>query len=85
MTLETIIDKVKRAAVVDGGSADSDEDPFSLEEFMKALREEAAANAEFFGDAEGSASVGDIPFRETVNAVASGDGEFNWVLIGSDK
>jgi hypothetical protein len=81
MTLETIIDKVKRTAVVDGGTADADEDPFSMESFMKALREEAAANAEFFGEDDADEDAGDLPFKSTVDAVA-GTGGFNWMLIG---
>lgn len=53
LSLEAIIDKVKRAAVVDGddvGTKAGGEDPYSVENFMKALQEEAAANAAFFGD-----------------------------------
>lgn len=50
ITLEIVIDKVKRAAVVDGDDVKSAEDPYSVENFMKALQEEAAASAAFFGD-----------------------------------
>lgn len=50
ITLEAVIDKVKRAAVVDGDDVHSAEDPYSVENFMKALEEEAAASASFFGD-----------------------------------
>jgi hypothetical protein len=49
LTLPNVIDKVKRAAVVDGDEVHS-EDPYSMENFMKALQEEAAASASFFGD-----------------------------------
>lgn len=81
MSLESIIEKVKRTAVVDGGDADTDEDPYSLESFMKALREEAAANAEFFGEEAEAEEDGDLPLKATVDSVV-GDGGFNWMLIG---
>ena len=42
--------QVKRAAVVDGDDVKSAEDPFSMEQFLQALKEEMEANAEFFGD-----------------------------------
>ena len=37
-------------SVVDGDDVAASEDPFSMEQFLKALQEETAANAEFFGD-----------------------------------
>lgn len=83
MTLDAIIDKVRRSAVVDGGAADADEDPYSLESFMKALREEAAANAEFYGEsADAAADDSEHPFASTLASVhASGSG-YNWMLVG---
>jgi hypothetical protein len=51
VTLEAIIDKVRRATAVDGDDVKSAEgDPYSVENFMKALAEEAAASGSFFGD-----------------------------------
>ena len=50
VTLTAIIDKVRRAAVVDGDDVHAAEDPFSVDKFMEALAEEAAASAPFFGD-----------------------------------
>lgn len=51
LTLEGIIDKVKRATAVDGDDVKTTEgDPYSVEAFMKALEEEAAASGAFFGD-----------------------------------
>lgn len=54
------------------------------EEFLKALREEASANAEFFGDAEAAPDTGVKDFRDTVTAVRSSDGAYNWALFGAD-
>ena len=78
-SLELIIDKVRRAIVVDGGDADQDENPYTLEEFYKALREEAAKHAAFFGDSEGGEEQ-----KSVVSAVEElhrdGSG-VNWVLL----
>jgi hypothetical protein len=53
---------VKRAAVVDGDDVESKgDDPYSVENFMAALHEEQAANAEFFGDHEGVRAVRVVP------------------------
>ena len=48
-----IIDKVRRAAIVDGDEVESTSsgDAYSLAAFMEALQEEAASSAAFFGDA----------------------------------
>lgn len=50
-SLEAIIDKVRRATAVDGDEVSTaDGDPFSVDKFMEALKEEAAASGDFFGD-----------------------------------
>ncbi len=51
ITLAVVIDKVRRASIVDGEDVAGDAgDAFSLEAFLAALEEEKAANAAFFGD-----------------------------------
>lgn len=81
-TLESIIDKVRRAAILDGGGEDHDENAFSIEEFMKALREEAAAHADFFGDGDAEVTH---DFRDTLTQIRNDPTGFNWVLMQFDK
>lgn len=69
--------------MVDGGAADADEDPYSLESFMKALREEAAANADFYGEsADGPADDVEHPFASTLASVHNSGSGLNWMLVG---
>jgi len=82
MTLEAVIAKVKATSVVDGADADSDEDPYSVESFMKALREEAAATAEFYGETGDAADAGEIPFGPALSAVHNEKDAANWLLVG---
>jgi Cofilin/tropomyosin-type actin-binding protein len=81
LSLAAIIDKVRRSVVVDGESHDADKDGFSIEEFLKSLREETAASADFFGDAA-PAVPGEIPLAETVADIRDPDGKgVNWMLL----
>lgn len=50
ITLDVVIDKVRKAAVIDDGAESAKENPYSVEQFQAALKEEVAANATFFGD-----------------------------------
>lgn len=91
LTLQAVIDKVKRAAVVDGDEVSHQEDAFSVTAFLEALKEEAAASAGFFGDsglvmAGASAGGGAVD----VSGVAAGDvitemhrpgSEINWAVF----
>lgn len=88
LTLPAVIDKVKRAAVVDGDEVSTADGVFSMESFMAALKEEAKANAAVFGDSgdidfsEGGGGDGGPPARpasEIVNDVHKG--ALTWVLF----
>lgn len=82
ITLPIIIDKVKRAAVVDGDASSSAEDPYSVENFMKALREEAAANAAFFGDSGLSVEGGGhASADELLRRLRTPGSNTNWVAF----
>ena len=50
VNLKTIIEKIKRSTAVDGSVDVGSEDPYSVDAFMNALKEETAASGEFFGD-----------------------------------
>jgi hypothetical protein len=81
--LKAVIDKVRRACVVDGGGAGESEDPFSLEAYMAALAEDEALNVEMFGDGEagaGAAGPSSYNFEETINLVRNSD-SCNWALF----
>lgn len=85
LALEAIIDRVRRAAVVDGKETDLAANPYSVDEFLKALREEAAAAADFYGDAAvfagGAAAEGEYDFAPTLTDVRDEKGEKNWALM----
>lgn len=73
ITLEAVIDRLKRAVVVEG-SAQADAggaEAFSLESFAEALREEQAENSEFFGvPADGAAAEEKAVDQEELTAEA---------------
>jgi hypothetical protein len=74
---------VKKATVVDGDDVDASSDAYSVENFMKALEEEAKANAAFFGDSGdvfsggGGGSGGRTP-EQTIALVRKTDSPMNW-------
>lgn len=85
LTLEGIIDKVKRATAVDGDDVKSVEgDPYSVEAFMKALEEEAAASGSFFGDSGlvmGGAGGTKKSAEELIKELHSATSSTNWVAF----
>lgn len=84
-TLETVINKVKRSVVVDGETKGGESnDPYTMENFMAALEEEAKKNSEFFGD--GGELAGDsgepkMSVDEIVNLVRDDSGPLTWALF----
>ena len=84
LTLEIVIDKVRKATVVDGDDTESKTaDPFSVESFMEALAEEQAANAEFFGDSGDGSEVSTVAvdMRKVLDDLHKADGVHNWLLF----
>jgi hypothetical protein len=82
LSLAAVIDKVKRSTVVDGEDVHSAEEAYSVENFMNALKEEAAANAAFFGDAEGGGDAGAAGRApgDLISEIRAG-GAVNWALF----
>lgn len=90
LSLEAIIDKVRRAAVIDGegvdgigGARDVGDDPFSMDAYYAALEEEIKGNAAFFGEKteEQGRNFGLVA---TVKEVRAKDGKYSWVLVTAD-
>lgn len=84
LSLEAVIAKVKKAAVVDGDEVSAaHDDPFSVENFLKALEEEAAASAAFFGDKglQLSAGGGVRTVAEVLAELHSPTGKSNWATF----
>jgi hypothetical protein len=87
LSLETIIDKVRRAAVIDGDGTDSarGNNVFSADAFEEALAEEVAASSEFFGDSGAAAEGGDADLAEREPTAVAADvtsGRYNWASFG---
>lgn len=80
--LAHVVDKVRRSAVVDGDDADDDKNPYSVENFMKALMAEADATADYFGEdlKAGGGAAGKIKCGDAIRSV-KGKGGYNWVLF----
>jgi len=85
-----VIDKVRRAAVVDGDEVSSSEDPFSVSAFLEALKEEAAASAGYFGDAGlvmeaggggGAGDVAGVPAGDVIAEMHRAGSEINWAVF----
>jgi hypothetical protein len=79
--VQVIIERVKKAVVVDGESKGGDAtDEFSMEAYMAALEEEAAAHADFFGDASGGAG-GDTEYsvEDSLKKIHADDGGVTWI------
>ena len=81
--LATVVDKVRRSAVVDGDDADDDKNPYSVENFMKALMAEADATADYFGEDLSKAAGGEAVKIKCGDAIRSIRGKhgYNWVLF----
>jgi len=79
---ESLIDRIKRAVVVDGGDG-KDDDGISMEAFLAALAEEQQVAQEEFGAGDGGEKKeGDLPgFEELVHSVQSPDQPFNWCMF----
>uniref|UniRef100_A0A7S1C4B3 ADF-H domain-containing protein n=1 Tax=Bicosoecida sp. CB-2014 TaxID=1486930 RepID=A0A7S1C4B3_9STRA len=83
-TLEVIIERVKKSVVVDGETkGDDSSDPFTMEAYMAALEEEAKANADFFGDAEGAASTEEYSVEDSLKRIHADDGGVTWILFAA--
>ena len=87
VSLDEVIDKVKRSAIIDGddvdgvgGARDAGADPFSMDAYYAALEEEIKGNAAFFGEKveEAGRSFG---LQSTVKEVRASDGKKNWCLV----
>eukprot|EP00038_Savillea_parva_P030749 m.80055 g.80055 ORF g.80055 m.80055 type:complete len:576 (+) comp9319_c0_seq3:41-1768(+) len=90
-SLEAIIDKVRRSAVIDGDGIDEkgnswesekDGGPFSLDAYYAALEEEIKENATYFG--EKTTETRTYGMETTVREVRSEDGKYNWMLVRAD-
>lgn len=85
ITLEIVIDKVRRAAVIDGDDVGAGEDanPFSMESYLSALAEEMAATADMFGGDEPDTASGStsLDFEQTLRDLRSDNGNLNWGLF----
>jgi len=91
VSLEAIVDTVKRAAVIDGdgvdgigGARDTGGDPFSMDAFYAALEEEISANAEFFGEEKKNKSGRSFGLAATAKEVRAADGKYTWMLVETD-
>lgn len=93
LTLTSIIEKIKRATAVDGDGADGDSSDITVDSFLKALEEEAAANAAFFGDsgkvissgpkATGLVDVSNMTVDALVKKVKTPGDEVNWAVFAA--
>lgn len=90
LSLEAIIDKVRRAAVIDGdgvdgigGARDIGEDPFSMDAYYAALEEEIKGNREFFGEKTEDTSR-NFGLAATIKEVRSQDGKYSWLLVSAN-
>lgn len=82
-----VIDKVRRAAIIDGddvdgigGARDAGADPFSMDAYYAALEEEIKGNAAFFGEKTDDAGRS-FGLKSTVTEVRATDGKKNWCLV----
>lgn len=89
LSLERVLEKVRRAAHIDGDGTDSARgaNTFSAATFEEALAEEVAASAAFFGDqgAHDATMAGELSARapaEVAKDVVSGT--YNWASFGLD-
>ena len=81
ITVEEVIDKVRRATRVDGGDEESKErDPLSIDAFMDALKEEQEANAAFFGDDDVDMAAG-MELPTALKNIHDHDGFLNWLIF----
>eukprot|EP00039_Didymoeca_costata_P021734 m.2888 g.2888 ORF g.2888 m.2888 type:complete len:526 (-) comp2609_c0_seq2:796-2373(-) len=90
LSLEAIIDKVRRAAVIDGddvdgigGARDVGADPFSMDAYYAALEEEVKGNAEFFGESKQTESRS-FGMNATIKDVRDPNGKYSWLLVTVD-
>ena len=83
ITLEVVIDKVRRASIIDGDDVESSASAFSVEAFMAALEEERAHNAAFFGDDDFPDGPTELDFATTVRTLHDHDGDLNWCVLPS--
>lgn len=91
LSLGTVIAKVKSVSVIDGDEVHTADKTYNIEEFMAALKEEAEATGNFYGDSgdigeedededEGSTGKG-IPPLQAINDVRKDGSGVNWALF----
>ena len=86
LTLQAVIDKVRRATPVDGSevhAGGAPEDAYSMDAFLAALAEEAARSAATFGDSGLVIAGGGGGARSAAAIIADirGGGATNWGLF----
>jgi hypothetical protein len=82
LDLQTVIDKVRAASVIDGEDVGSAESAFNIDSFMAGLKEDTKASSSFFGD-DGEFgednSISSRPAKEIVGDLHSG--EISWAVF----
>lgn len=83
LDLQTVIDKVRAASVIDGEDVGSAESAFNIDSFMAGLKEDTKASSNYFGDdgefAGDDSSIATRPPSELVGELHSG--EISWALF----
>jgi len=82
LDLQTVIDKVRAASVIDGEDVGSAESAFNIESFMAGLKEDTKASSSFFGD-DGEFGADNLiasrPPSDLVGELHAG--EISWALF----
>ncbi len=88
LALGEVIAKVRSCSVIDGDDVHTAEEVYSMEEFMRALKEEAEVAGSFFGDAgdigedeDGDGEGKGIPVAQAVADVRKAGSGVNWALF----
>lgn len=82
LDLQTVIDKVRAASVIDGEDVGSAESAFNIESFMAGLKEDTKASSSFFGDDGEFGADNSIASRPPSDVVAElHAGEIGWALF----
>jgi hypothetical protein len=88
LSLAAVIAKVKSSSVIDGDDVHTAEQTYNIDEFTKALREEAEAAGSYFGDSgdigeddDGEGGGSGIPIAQAVSDVRKGGTGVNWALF----
>ena len=82
LDLQTVIDKVRAASVIDGEDVGSAESAFNIESFMAGLKEDTKASSSFFGDDGEFGADNSIASRPPSDVVAELHlGQTGWALF----